>query len=141
MTGTERSALRLALGMLRSRREWRWHEIANVLEAGGAEGYVPGMRRWSTESPSLLVDRQLTCRVALYIRAVLRADALGWDWIDLGGFVFADEEMSGADLGECRCNEGLGPSWRLGRTWENARAAVPYRIARPLWLDARGVER
>jgi hypothetical protein len=159
MTGTERAAVRLALGVLRAYSRHVPRGCASVYAQVYARAAVVAAWQYAEARADaytvraiaaavLLADdlsggdltlaRVVRVRLALYLRAVLRADSLGWDWLGMGGDIYGDDLM-GSDLGEARHDEGLAPAYRRNAGevwWSSARSSAQYHIARPLWLDA-----
>jgi hypothetical protein len=129
MTGTERAALRLALGVLRlavllhPRTDYAYTSISNADLAAWAIGRNPvtAAACCAAELAARAHDqRRVRARLALYLRAVLRADAgdRGLWWVR-------------------RLNSWLYPPDYEERSahWY-AQGRETYRLARPLWLDA-----
>lgn len=121
MTGTERAAMRLALGLL---RDGTFGDIVtDILWHGGHHALVDAFDAAGDDDDEV-PRRILRARLALYLRAVLRADAgdmgLWWHARRLGRSDSAVEawttEMAMAQLVR-------GPRWA-------------NRLARPLWYDA-----
>lgn len=143
MTGTERAALRLALGVLRRTRgiagaPWAVNEATGVLWTGAG---VLALGRLASRSLTLCYtgardsrtttsDRLVRARLALYLRAVLRAEA--------------------GDCGPVRCERcaGIGDGTHgrgdlCGWCWQQCREPIGrygWRRIRPLWERARAHE-
>lgn len=127
MTGTERAALRLALGTLRwsvrycargrpeSMEVAAWIALRDV-RALPHGGRIPSFDPGRTHRPE---SRLLRARLALYLRAVLRAEA-GEEW---RGYV------------------SWSPRWReefRTERWPTSDCYERVRLAVPLWSQAPG---
>lgn len=152
VTGTERAALRLALGVLRSGHHGQAFDRArNALAVSGATAGLALQVRDAFISEPFPEVRILRARLALYIRAVLRAEA-GWEQMEHSGRC---EDWSKTGAWRCYqrvacdwpvvcsgCGEPLGffSGYEAGEaiakpcpvTQEAAVARYPH----PLWLDA-----
>lgn len=157
MHSTERAALRLALGVLRQVRPYRhegWRrgdavddaltDAADVLAAADLWGIAPEFDVRDEERPNkhgypsgwpAYSPRILRCRLALYLRAVLRAEAAD-EWERTWNGAPPPRWVPVCDA----CREPL-PWWTVGErvgapTTRPQCKGARVRWPRPLWLDA-----